>query len=142
MDWIEAWLMTTNILFLVAALSFMLQATCRFDRCQNEQFTRAYLKQLCNTCSKNKKNKKENKNKKNNKKDDKKNTETKEEEKNDNEDSITIEDDDDDEDEDEDEDEDVLDQLKGDPDDHFNTSRQVRSLMRRDTLQSAKFDGK
>merc|ERR1711865_1272223 len=102
MDWIEAWLMTTNILFLVAALSFMLQATCRFDRCQNEQFTRAYLKQICNTCSKNNKNK-----------NDQKNKETKEEEKNENEDSITIEDDDDEE-EDEDEDEDVLDQLKGD----------------------------
>jgi|TARA_B110000211_G_C13789660_1_gene425613 hypothetical protein len=126
MDWIEAWLLGTNIFFFVFSVYLMLQSSCRFDRCKDEQFTRAYLKQCFGkkqTTQQNRSRKKHKKNTLKNKNapaiggkvgDQKSNGDDDDNSEDDDDASITVEEDEGDE-----------------GDDHFATSRQVRRLMRR-----------
>ena len=115
MGLIEAWLLTTHVLFGLVTVGVMVDAVFRFERCTHESFAKAFLKECCRRCkcgqlnkgkrgAKTKTNKK--KKKKNESPDTAGNAATKE--------AKNVDDDDDDDGE------------SGDGD-HFQTSRQVSS---------------
>jgi hypothetical protein len=116
MGLIEAWLLTTHVLFGLVTVGVMVDAVFRFERCTHESFAKAFLKECCRRCkcgqlnkgkrgAKTKTNKKKKK-KKNETPDTAGNAATKE--------AKNVDDDDDDDGE------------SGDGD-HFQTSRQVSS---------------
>ena len=133
---IEVWLLTTNILFFLACLFFVIQSACRMDRCTDEKFTRAFLAYCLSCCRLSRKSRQQQNSQGMVTRRQQARREREERT------TITINDDNgkvgeaeagDDDDDDGDEGENSTD------DDHFTTTRQVRSLIRRSTLQAEQF---
>ena len=136
---IEVWLLTTNILFFLACLFFVIQSACRMDRCTDEKFTRAFLAYCFSCCRLSRKSRQQQNSQGVVTRRQQARREREERT------TITIDDengkvgeaeagdDDDDDDDDGNEGENNTD------DDHFTTTRQVRSLIRKSTLQAEQF---
>ena len=76
MGLIEAWLLTTHVLFGLVTVGVMVDAVFRFERCTHESFAKAFLKECCRRCKCGQLNKGKRGAKKKKKNNEKKNNET------------------------------------------------------------------